>query len=142
MSNGWLQLLLWNKETLHPEKYSGLQPFLMSCYFTGIFVHLPVIVSVCYFSVDKLIGWGPANIYLFKFNIRKTRKRYEICLKLKINAIESRSDVFAVKCFYCWLWIGKYLLWNSFLCKYYYTKSNDEQMLYSTSFKISKFLKS
>ena len=69
----------------------------MSCYFTRIFVHLQVIVTVCYFSVQKLIGWDPANIYLFKFNSRKTRKRYEICSKLTINTIESCSDVFRVR---------------------------------------------
>ena len=81
--------------------YFGLQSFLMCCYFTKIFVHLPVIAAVCYFSVDKLIGWDPVNIYLFKFNSKNTRKRYEICLKLTINTIESRSDVFTVKCFHC-----------------------------------------
>ena len=54
----------------------------MSCYFTEIFVQLPVIVAVCYFSVYKLIGWDPTNIYLFKVNNRNTRKKYEICPKL------------------------------------------------------------
>ena len=78
---------------LFRNNYFGSQPFLMSCYFTRIFVHLPVIVAVCYFSVHKLIGWDPANIYLFKFNSRNTRKRYQICSKLTINTIESRSDV-------------------------------------------------
>ena len=29
----------------------GSQPFLKSCYFTKIFVHLSVITAVCYFSV-------------------------------------------------------------------------------------------
>ena len=72
----------------------------MSCYFTRIFVHLPVIVAVYYFSVHKLIGWDSANIYLFKFNSRNTRKRNEIYPKLIINTIERRSDVFTVKCFY------------------------------------------
>ena len=78
----------------------GSQSFLMSCYFTKIFGHLPVIVAVCYFSVHKSIGWDPANI-LFKFNSRNTRKRYEICPKLTINKIESHSAVFTVKCSYC-----------------------------------------
>ena len=73
----------------------------MSYHFTKIFVDLAVIAAVCYFSVDKLIGWDPVNIYLFKFNSKNTRKRYEICLKLTINTIESRSDVFTVKCFHC-----------------------------------------
>ena len=94
LRNGWPQLLLSNKETLHPEKncslrlnavtfkeiffrsnYFGSQPFLISCYFTRIFVHLPVIVAVCYFSVHKLIGWDLENIYLFKSNSRNTKKR-------------------------------------------------------------------
>ena len=124
----WPQLLLWNKETFYPEKssslqlnsvtfkeiffrnnYFGLQPFLMSFYFTTIFVHQPVIVAIYYYSVHKLIVWDPANIYLFKFNCRNTRKRYEICPKLTINTIENRSDVFTFKWFYCWLWIGKCL---------------------------------
>ena len=149
-----LELLLWNKETLYPEKKYFLrlnavsfkekffrkncvvlQRFLMSCYLTEIFVHLPAIVAVSYFSVHKLIGWVPANIYLFKFNSRNTGKRYEICPKLATNTIESRSNVFTVKCFYCLLWIGKYLSRSSFLLKYYYPKCKDEQILYLTSFK-------
>ena len=112
----------------------------MSCYFTWIFEHLPVNVAACYFSVQKLIGWDPENIYLFKFNSRDTSKRYEICPKLTINT-KSRSDVFTVKCFYCWLRIGKCLSRISFLCKYYYPKSKDEQMLYLTSFKLQNFSK-
>ena len=113
----------------------------MSCYFTEIFVHLPAIVAVSYFSVHKLIGWVPANIYLFKFNCRNTGKRYEICPKLATNTIESRSNVFTVKCFYCLLWIGKYLSRCSFLWKYYYPKSKDAQMLYLISFKQQDFSK-
>ena len=54
-------------------------------YFTRIFVPLPVIVAVYYFRAHKLIGWEPANIYLFKINTRNTRKRYEICPKLTTN---------------------------------------------------------
>ena len=134
-----MQLLLWNKETLNPEKNCSLrlkavifkenffrnnyfrsQPFLTSCYFPRIFVHLPVIVAVCYFSVHELVGGFPANIYLFKFNCRNTRTRYEIYPKLTTNIIESRSNVFTVKFFYCWLWIDKSLSRSSFLCKYYY----------------------
>ena len=113
----------------------------MSCYFTRIFVHLPVHVAACYFSIHKLIWWDPENIYLFEFNSRNTSKRYEICPKLTINTIKSRSDVFTVKCFNCWLWIGKCLSRISFLCKYYYPKSKDEQMLYLTSFKLQNFSK-
>ena len=36
----------------------------------------------------------PANIYLFKANNRKTRKRSEICSKLTIKSPERRSGVF------------------------------------------------
>ena len=88
-------------KTFFRRNYFGSHPFLMSCYFTKIFVHLPVIAAVCYFSVYKLIGWNPANIYLFKVNSINTRKRYEICPKFTINKIESCSGVFTVKCFYC-----------------------------------------
>ena len=42
---------------------------------------------------------NPANIYLFKFNNRKTRKRSEICSKLTIKTLTS------FWCFYCLLWI-------------------------------------
>ena len=113
----------------------------MSCYFTRIFEHLPVNIAACYFSVHSLIVWDPENIYLFEFNNRNNSKRYEICQKLTINTIESRSDVFTVKCFYCWLWIGKCLSRSSFLSKYYYLKYWDEQMLYLTSFKQQNFSK-
>ena len=106
LRNGWLQLLFSNKGTLHSEKsyslrlnavtfkeiffrsnYFGSQPFLISCYFTRIFVHLPVIVAVCYFSVHKLIGWDLENIYLFKSNSRNTKKRKEI------HTTESHFDI-------------------------------------------------
>ena len=107
----------------------------MSCYFTEMFVHLPAIVAVSYFSVHKLIGWVPANIYLFKFNSRNTGKRYEICPKFATNTIESHSNVFTVKCFCYLLWIGNYLSRSSFLLNYYYPKCKDEQILYLTSFK-------
>ena len=39
---------------------------------------------------------GPSNIYLFKVINRNTRKRCEICPKLTINTVESRSGVFFV----------------------------------------------
>ena len=124
-----------SKENFFTSNFFGSQPFLISCYVTRIFVHLPVIAAVCYFSVHKLIGSNAENMYLFKFNSRNSRKVYEICPMLKINTRESRSDVFTVKCFYCWLWLGKCLSRTSFLCKHYYPKSKDEQMLYLTSFK-------
>ena len=112
----------------------------MNFYFTKICVHLPAIAAVCYFSVHKLIGWDSVKIYLFKVNSRNTRKKYEICPKLTINTKESCTGVFTVKCFYCWLWIGKSLSRSSFLCKYYYPKSKDEQMLYLASFKMAAYL--
>ena len=44
-------------------------------YFAKIFVHLSVLAAaVCYFSVYKLIGWDPANIYLFKVNNKTLEK--------------------------------------------------------------------
>ena len=53
---------------------------------------------------------------------------------------ESRTGVFTIKCFCYWLWIVKSLSRRSFLCKYYYPKSKDEQMLYLTSFKMAACL--
>ena len=57
--------------------------WVFTYYFTKIFVHLSVIAAVCYFSVHKLIGWDPANIYLFKVNSRILEKRvifFNCCL--------------------------------------------------------------
>ena len=68
----------------------------MSCYFTKIFVYLLVIAAVCYFSVYKLIGRDPANIYLFKVNSKNTKTWSDVCPKLPINTVESRSGVFNV----------------------------------------------
>ena len=136
----------WNKETLYPEKncflqlnavtwkenfffrnrYFGSHSFFMGCYLTKIFVHLPVIPLVCYFSVYKLIAWDPANIYLFKVNSGNTTKRYGISPKFTISTTESCCGVFTVKCFYWWLWADKCLLTSSLLCEFYYPKSKDE----------------
>ena len=44
------------------NNYFGSQPFIISCYFTAIFVHFSVIAPVCYFRVYKWIGWDSANI--------------------------------------------------------------------------------
>ena len=74
----------------------GSQPFLTSYLFTKIFVHLSVITGVCYSSVYKLIGWDPANVYLFDVNSKNTRNMSEICSKLTIKIIESCSCVFIV----------------------------------------------
>ena len=45
---------------------------------------------------------SPANIYLFKINIRNTKKKCEICSKLTIEAPERLSTVFFVN-FRCFL---------------------------------------
>ena len=158
----WPQLLSWNKEALYSGKklfpaikhckiqrknifrnyYFGSQSFFMSCHFTKIFVNLLIIAAASSFNVFKLIGWGPANIYLFKYNSRNTRKRCEICSKFTIKALECRSGVFIVKfkhishlflVFFSSLWTDKCLSESSFLCKYYYPKYEDEQMLYLTN---------
>ena len=76
--------------------YCGLQSFIMSCYFTKMFVSLLVIAAGCYFSVYKLIGWDPARICLFKVNSKNTKTWSDVCPKLPINAVESRSGVFIV----------------------------------------------
>ena len=55
--------------------FFGSQSFFMSCHFTKIFVYLLIIVAVSNFSVYKLIGWDPVNIYLFKANSINTRER-------------------------------------------------------------------
>ena len=118
LRNGWQQVLSWNEETLYSENncslrlnavsykekmffqeqllYSRSQIFLISCYFTKIFVHLSVLAAGCYLSVHKLIRCDPANIYLFKVNSRNTRKRCEMCSKLTVNTIERRSSVFII----------------------------------------------
>ena len=49
-------------QTFFRNNYFGPHPFLMNFFFTKIFVHLPVIAAVYYFSVYELIGWDPANI--------------------------------------------------------------------------------
>ena len=159
MRNERPQLLLWNKETLNPEKIFSLRlytvtykekyfsrtnyfrphPFHKNFYFTNLFVHLLVIAGVSYFRVYKLIESDPGNICLFKVNSKNTRKRYEIRPKFTINAIESCSGVFTITCFHCWLWIGKCLPRSSFLCKYYYSKSKVEKMLYWTLFKVAAY---
>ena len=88
-----LHAVTYKEKHFFRNNYFGSHPFLMSCYFTKIFVYRPVIAAVCYFSAYKLIGWGPANVYLFKVNSRNSRKRYEICPKFTINTIESYFGV-------------------------------------------------
>ena len=53
----------------------------MSCYFTKIFVHLPVIAAVCNFIVYKLIILDPENIYLLKLTAETLGK----CIKYAQN---------------------------------------------------------
>ena len=65
----------------------------MSLYFTKMFVHLSVNAALPYFSFYKLKVWDPANIYLFKFNNRNTKKRCEIYPKLTLKKVEKRSYV-------------------------------------------------
>ena len=73
-------MFFWNN-------YIGLQPFLINCYFTKTFLHLSKTAAVCYFSIDKMMGWNPIKIYLFKDNSRNAGKGSEICLKLIINKV-------------------------------------------------------
>ena len=122
LSNKWPQLLLWNKSTFEFEKkklfpaikHSNLQKkmffqerllwiaaFSYELWFTKIFVHLSEIAAECYFSVYRLIGWDPVNICFFKVNRRNTRKMYDICPKLTINTLESRSVILNI--FYTFL---------------------------------------
>ena len=46
-----------------------------------------------------LIAVSPANIYLFKVNHRNTRKKCEICSKLTIKPLKTKS-VTSFWCFY------------------------------------------
>ena len=113
----WLDAITYKEKHFFRSNYFGPHSFLMNFYLTKIFVHLPAIAAARYFSAYKLIRWDLANIYLFKVNSQNTRKRHEIRPKFTINTIESCSDVFTVKCFYCWLWIGNILSRSSFSCK-------------------------
>ena len=117
------------------NNYFGSQPFLLSCYFTMIFVNLSVIAAVRYFSIYKLVGWDPLNMYLFNVISKNARKRCRICPKLTINTVESCSGVLIVNfkhishffnCFCCCVWKGKCLSGTSFLGKYYYPRPKDE----------------
>ena len=82
------------------NNYFGSQPFLISCSFSKIFVHVPLITAVCYFSIYKLIyhpiGWDPENISVFNVRRKSIRKRCGICPQLKINTLQGRSGVFIV----------------------------------------------
>ena len=60
-----------------------------------IFVDLSVISTVSCFSVCKLIGWNPANVFLFKVAAETLEKGVK-CPKLTFNTAVSRSGVFNV----------------------------------------------
>ena len=94
------------------------------------YANVPLLYFLCFsnnfreyrnwkFFWSRLMPCSWTNIYLFKVNNRNTRKRYEICPKSTTNTIESCSGVFTIKCFCCWLYIGKFLSRSSFLSKYY-----------------------
>ena len=90
-----------NTITYTEKMFSGTttlnhSPFFWTAISLRIFVHLSVITALYYFSVYKLIGWGPGNIYLFKIISRNNRKRCRICSKLTINTVENHSGVFIV----------------------------------------------
>ena len=55
---------------------------------------IAAVLTFILFNVYKLIDWDPANIYLFKVNSRNSKKWSDICPKLPINTVESRSGVF------------------------------------------------
>ena len=74
------------KEYFFKNHTTTSQPFLISCYFTKIFVHLSVIAAV-----ETL---DPANMWWFQVSSRNTRKSYEICSKLIIKTAENHSGVF------------------------------------------------
>ena len=78
------------------QNFFGSQPFFTSYNFTKILAHLLIIAAVCNFSVYKLIGWDPENIYLFKVNNRNTRKRCEICSNLEIDG---RTSFWCLHCY-------------------------------------------
>ena len=52
---------------------------------------IAAVLTFILFNVYKLIDWDPANIYLFKVNSRNSKKWSDICPKLPINTVESRS---------------------------------------------------
>ena len=54
-------------------------------------------LSINHFSVDKLLGWGPANIYLL--NAETLEKDVKYVLTLATNTVESCSPVFVVNIF-------------------------------------------
>ena len=43
-----------------------------------------------------MLGWDPANIYLFKVNSKNTKRWSDVCPKLSISIVVIRSGVFIV----------------------------------------------
>ena len=78
------------------NNYFRSKSFFMNFHCTKIFVHLLIVAVVSNFKVFKLIGWDPANTYLFKVNNRNSKKKCEICSKLTIKMVEQHSGVFIV----------------------------------------------
>ena len=54
-----------------------------------------IVSNIARATLKNLKNYYPVNIYLFKVNNRNTKKRYEICLKLRIKTPERRW------CLYC-----------------------------------------
>ena len=153
----WPQVLLWNKERLYPEKNCFLRlnaetykekHFLWTTtlghtLFSGAAISLKFLY-ICQWLQQHVISAFKNSLVGTKqtFTCSKStaatlEKRYKICPNFTINKTESYSGVFTTKCFYCWLWLSKCFWRSSLLCKYYYPKYKDEQMLYLTSFKIA-----
>ena len=62
-----LNVATYKENNFFMNSYFGPHLFLMSCYFTEIFVHLSVVAYIVnippgYFSVYKLIKGDPVNI--------------------------------------------------------------------------------
>ena len=71
----------------------------MSYHFTKIFAHLLMIAAVSNFNIYQLKGWDQANIYLFKANSRKIRKKCKnvwSMLKFTLNTVEDLRGDFIV----------------------------------------------
>ena len=92
--------IIYKEKMLFRNNYSSLDHSLFlwvfTYYFTKFFVHLWVSGAVCYFWVYKLIGVGPSKHLLVQSQQQDTRKRSELCPKLTIKRVESRSGVFIV----------------------------------------------
>ena len=105
LRNGWPQLLSWQRNTvpwkkLFPAtKRSNLRGKSYSLGTTtldhSLFNKL-LFAAVCYFSVYKLIGWDPENIYLSTVNNRNTRKKKWIVPK--INNKYNRKSFWCLFC--------------------------------------------